>query len=59
MVGTSESSELFLRALYQMVMRHGMADLFFLDKGPGFISLDTVAVIQGGLGGLLIHGATR
>ena len=33
-VGTAESSELFLRALYQMVMRHGLADLFFLDKGP-------------------------
>ena len=59
LVGTAESSELFLRALYQMVMRHGLADLFFLDKGPGFISLDTVAVIQGGLGGLLIHGASR
>ena len=30
-VGTAESSELFLRALYQMVMRHGLADLFFLE----------------------------
>ena len=35
LVGTAESSELFLRALYEMVMRHGLADLFFLDKGPG------------------------
>ena len=59
LVGTAESSELFLRALYQMVMRHGLADLFFLDKGPGFIALDTLAVIQGGLGALLIHGVTR
>ena len=32
LVGTAESSELFLRALYEMVMRHGLADLFFLDK---------------------------
>ena len=58
-VGTAESSELFLRALYEMVMRHGLADLFFLDKGPGFISKDTQAVVQGGLGALLIHGTTR
>ena len=58
-VGTAESSELFLRALYQMVMRHGLADLFFLDKGPGFISKDTQAVVQGGLDALLIHGTTR
>ena len=58
-VGTAESSELFLRALYQMVMRHGLADLFFLDKGPGFNSHDTKAVVQGGLGALLIHGTTR
>ena len=54
LVGTAESSELFLRALYQMVMRHGLADLFFLDKGPGFNSHDTQAVVQGGLGALLI-----
>ena len=59
LVGTAESSELFLRALHQMVMRHGLADLYFLDKGPGFISKDTLAVVQGGLGALLIHGATR
>ena len=52
LVGTAESSELFLQALYQMVLRHGLADLFFLDKGPGFISHDTLAVIQGGLGRL-------
>ena len=32
LVGTAESSELFLHALYEMVMRHGLADLFFLDK---------------------------
>ena len=59
LVGTAESSELFLRALYEMVMRHGLADLFFLDKGPGFISKDTQAVVQGGLDALLIHGTTR
>lgn len=59
MVGTSESSALFLRGLHHMVMRHGLADLFFLDHGPGFIAHDTAAVIQGGLHALLIHGAAR
>ena len=39
-----------------MVMRHGLADL---NKGPGFNSHDTKAVVQGGLGALLIHGTTR
>ncbi len=58
-VGTAESSELFLRGLYEVVMHHGTADLYYLDKGPGFISKDTLAVVQGGLGTLLIHGATR
>ena len=58
-VGTAESSELFLRGLHEVVMHHGSADLYYLDKGPGFISKDTLAVVQGGLGALLIHGATR
>ena len=31
LVGTAESSELFLRALWALVIRHGLADLFFLD----------------------------
>ena len=59
LVGTSESTELFLRGLYQLVLRHGLADLFYLDRGPGFISGDTLAVVQGGLGAWLIHGAAR
>ena len=36
LVGTAESSELFLRGLHEVVMQHGTADLFYLDKGPGF-----------------------
>ena len=59
LVGTSESTELFLRGLYEVVLRHGLADLFYLDRGPGFISHDTLAVVQGGLGAWLIHGAAR
>ena len=58
-VGTAESSALFLRGLHEVVTHHGNADLYYLDKGPGFISKDTVAVVQGGLGALLIHGTTR
>lgn len=59
LVGTAESSALFLRGLYEVVMHHGVADLYYLDKGPGFISKDTLAVVQGGLRALLIHGASR
>ena len=58
-VGTSESSELFLRGLHDMVLRHGLPDLLYLDRGPGFISKDTLAVIQGGLGAWLIHGTAK
>ena len=32
LVDTTESSELFLRALYEVVMHHGLADLYYLDK---------------------------
>ena len=34
-VGTAESSALFLRGLHEVVMHHGSADLYYLDKGPG------------------------
>jgi hypothetical protein len=59
LVGTSESVELFLHGLYQMIGKHGLMDLLYLDKGPGFRSNDTLAVVQGGLGAWLIHGTTR
>ncbi|MQG59511.1 MAG: transposase [SAR202 cluster bacterium] len=58
-VGTSESVELFLHGLYGMVGKHGLMDLLYLDKGPGFRSNDTLAVVQGGLRAWLIHGTTR
>ena len=53
-VGTAESTTLFLRGLYEMVARHGRFDTLYLDHGPGFISDDTVAVVANL--GLLIHG---
>ena len=59
LVGTAESTELFLHGLYHMVTTHGLADLLYLDRGPGFISNDTLAVVQGGLGAWLIHGQAK
>jgi len=59
LVGTSESTLLFLLGLYDMVINHGLAELLYLDRGPGFISTDTLEVVQGGLGVWLIHGKAR
>jgi len=59
LVGTSESTLLFLLGLYDMVIKHGLAELLYLDRGPGFISADTLEVVQGGLGAWLIHGKAR
>ena len=58
-VGTSESTLLFLLGLHDMVSKHGLADLLYLDRGPGFISADTLEVVQGGLGAWLIHGKAK
>ena len=58
-VGTAESTELFLHGLYAMVGKHGLPDLMYLDRGPGFRSNDTLAVVQGGLGAWLIHGKDK
>jgi transposase InsO family protein len=54
-VGTSESAELFLRGLYELVRRHGLMQIVFLDRGPGFIATESFEVV-GKLGALLIHG---
>ena len=59
LVGTSESTLLFLLGLYEVVRKHGLAELLYLDRGPGFISADTLEVVQGGLGAWLIHGKAR
>lgn len=58
-VGTSESTRLFLRGVYDLVLGHGLMDLLYLDHGPGFISDDTLAVIESGLSTWLIHGTAR
>lgn len=59
LVGTSESTDLFLRGLWDVVRKHGLADMLYLDRGPGFISSDTLSVVQSGLGAWLIHGKAR
>jgi transposase InsO family protein len=54
-VGTSESTELFLHGLHEMVLRHGPMKALFVDHGPGFISEDTARVVAQ-LPCRLIHG---
>ena len=40
-VGTSESTRLFLRGLHKAIGKYGLMDSLFLDRGPGFKSGDT------------------
>jgi len=40
-VGTSESTQLFLRGLHKAIGKYGLMDSLFLDRGPGFKSADT------------------
>lgn len=42
-VGTAETTELFLRGLHAVIRRFGFMDIVFLDRGPGFRSDDTAA----------------
>src|SRR3989442_9722869 len=46
---------LFLRPLHETLLRYGLMIALFLDRGPGFISDDTVAVLAR-RGIHLIHG---
>ena len=43
-VGPSESAELFLRGFHEVLRRYGFMDIVYLDRGPGFVALDTDAV---------------
>jgi transposase InsO family protein len=54
-VGPTESKELFLRGLYGSIQHSGIADIYYLDHGAGFVADDTTAVMQQ-LPALLIHG---
>jgi len=54
-VGTSENALLFLHGLFEVLCKYGFFSSFYLDHGPGFIALDTIAIIAR-LHCLLIHG---
>lgn len=54
-VGTSESTELFLHGLHETISRWGLMKALYLDRGPGFISKDTRLVVAR-LDIKLIHG---
>lgn len=44
-VGTAESSELFLRGFHQLLRAVGRIDAIYVDHGSGFTAHDTAAVI--------------
>jgi putative transposase len=56
-VGTSESTELFLGAFHDLVLRRGYMNVIYMDHGAGFISNDTRMVIANLPHVYLIHGA--
>jgi hypothetical protein len=58
-VGPSACAPLLLHGLYEVIRRHGLPDLLYLDKSGGFTSADVLSVVQGGLKAWLIHGQTR
>lgn len=59
-VGTEgESTELFLRGLFEVLCRFGFMTVLYLDHGPGFASGDTVRVVAQLPGVHLIHGKER
>jgi putative transposase len=53
--GASESKELFLKGMYEVLRRHGRMRSVYLDHGSGFIAKD-VEIIFAQLGIGLIHG---
>lgn len=54
-VGTSESSSLFLRGFWKVLLRWGLIEHFFLDNGSGFIAKDC-AIVAARLKIGFIHG---
>ena len=55
-VGTDETTELFLRGVYELIRKVGLMTIAFLDNGSGFISKDTFAVFSKLPGTHLING---
>ena len=56
MVGTAETSRMFLEGLHAVISQYGLPGLLFLDQGSGFTANDTVEVVKQ-LGTGLIHGS--
>jgi len=54
-VGTSETALLFLRGLFELILKHGLFIAIYLDQGSAFIADDTMAVLER-LGVILIFG---
>jgi putative transposase len=57
-VGTSETTELFLHGLHTTISRWGRMKALYLDRGPGFISQDTHQIVAR-LDIKLIHGTAH
>jgi putative transposase len=57
-VGTSESTALFLRGLFEMIQKYGLMVTLYLDRGPGFASNDTFDVVKS-IGTFLVHGRAK
>lgn len=53
--GPSESTQLFLRGLYEVIKLHGFMTCLYVDNGAGFIADDTKEICAK-LGIKLIHG---
>ena len=55
-VGTSETTKLFLRGLYETIQKYGFMKAVYVDRGSGFMSHDAIDVLAK-LGILFIHGS--
>ena len=55
-VGTSETTRLFLRGLYETIQKYGFMSAIYVDRGSGFRSHDAINVLAK-LGILFIHGS--
>lgn len=54
-VGTAESRQLFLRGLFEVILRYGKMGMLYMDHGSGFTAKD-VSLICARLGIALVHG---
>lgn len=57
-VGPSETAELFLRGLHDVIARHGLPGAIYLDKGPAFIA-DVGSLVARQLNIPFIFGRSR